>query len=79
MVRSILIGLDGSPHSETAVQLGVQWAHRFDALLTGLGVVDEPAICGVEARMMRKAKKPSISTATTAIAASRCKPRRLKS
>ena len=45
MLRSILIGLDGSVCSSAAVELGIRWAQRFDALLVGLGVVDEPAIC----------------------------------
>jgi nucleotide-binding universal stress UspA family protein len=42
--RSILIGLDGSPSSDRAVELCIRWAGRFDLLLVGLGVVDEPAI-----------------------------------
>lgn len=45
MLRSILIGLDGSVCSSAAVELGIRWAQRFDALLVGLGIVDEPAIC----------------------------------
>jgi nucleotide-binding universal stress UspA family protein len=44
MLRSILVGLDGSLQGDAAVELGVQWARRFDALLVGLGVIDEPAI-----------------------------------
>jgi nucleotide-binding universal stress UspA family protein len=44
MLRSLLIGLDGSPYSETAVELGVRWAKQFDAVLVGLGIVDEPTI-----------------------------------
>ena len=42
MLKSILIGLDGSPSSAAAVELGIQWAKRFNALLVGLGIVDEP-------------------------------------
>ncbi len=42
MLKSILIGLDGSPTCEAAVDLGIQWAKRFDALLIGLAVVVEP-------------------------------------
>lgn len=45
MLRSILIGLDGSAYSTAAVDLAVRWARRFDAVLVGLGIVDEPAIC----------------------------------
>jgi nucleotide-binding universal stress UspA family protein len=44
MLRSILVGLDGSPQSASVVQLGIDWARRFDALLVGLGIVDEPTI-----------------------------------
>ncbi len=48
MLRSMLIGLDGSVYSNAAIELAIQWAQRFDALVTGLGVVDEPAICKCE-------------------------------
>ena len=44
MLRSILIALDGSACSSAAVELGIRWARRFDALLVGIGIVDEPAI-----------------------------------
>jgi nucleotide-binding universal stress UspA family protein len=48
MLRSILIGLDGSAHSRTALSLGIDWARRSDALLVGLGIIDEPTIRGAE-------------------------------
>jgi len=44
MLRSILVGLDGSVSSETAVQLGLQWAKQFSAQLMGLAVIDEVAL-----------------------------------
>ena len=44
MLRNILIGVDGSADSDRAVELGIQWAGKFHAKLTGLGVVDEPSI-----------------------------------
>lgn len=44
MLRSILIGLDGSAYSTTAVELGLRWAQRSGALLVGLGIVDAPTI-----------------------------------
>jgi nucleotide-binding universal stress UspA family protein len=47
-MRSLLIGLDGSAYSHVAVELGIRWAQKFDALLVGLGVIDEPTICGGE-------------------------------
>jgi nucleotide-binding universal stress UspA family protein len=48
MLRSILVGLDGSTSSAAAVELGLRWALRFDARLVGLGIIDEPAICRPE-------------------------------
>ncbi len=48
MLRSMLIGLDGSVYSDAAIELAIRWARRFDALVAGLGVVDEPAICNCE-------------------------------
>ena len=49
MLRTILVGLDGSDHSKSAVELGIVWAKRFDALLVGLGVIDQADICAPEA------------------------------
>jgi nucleotide-binding universal stress UspA family protein len=48
MFRSLLIGLDGSPDGESALELGIRWAKRSDALLVGMGVLDEPGIHGAE-------------------------------
>jgi len=48
MIRTILIGLDGSPYSETAVAWGIRWARRSGAELVGLAIVDEPTICKPE-------------------------------
>lgn len=42
MLKSLLIGLDGS--CDGAVGLGIEWARRFDALAVGLAIVDEPGI-----------------------------------
>lgn len=52
MLCGILVGLDGSPHSDAAVELGVRWAQRFEALLVGMAVVDEPSITAPEATPM---------------------------
>ncbi len=46
MVTSILVGLDDSEYGEAAVALGIDWATRFDCLLVGIGVIDEPTIRG---------------------------------
>src|SRR5574341_875001 len=44
MLKSILIGLDGSPYSQVAMEIGIRWAKRYDALLVGLGIIDIPTI-----------------------------------
>lgn len=44
MPRSMLVGLDGSSYSTAAVELGIRWARRSNALLVGLGIIDEPGI-----------------------------------
>jgi nucleotide-binding universal stress UspA family protein len=43
-VRTILVGLDGSPEGEAAVDLSLRWARTTGARLVGLGIVDEPTI-----------------------------------
>ena len=45
MLRSILVGLDGSAYSAAAVELGIRWAQHFGAVLVGLGIIDAPTIC----------------------------------
>src|SRR5215831_16924636 len=45
MLRSILVGLDGSAYSATAVDLGIRWAQHSGAVLVGLGIIDAPTIC----------------------------------
>ena len=49
MLTSILVGLDGSPSSAAAVELSIQWAKRFNALLIGLGIVDVTAAIAPQA------------------------------
>ena len=44
MLTRILVALDGSNFSEVALDLGIEWAKRFNAQLVGLGIVDEPTI-----------------------------------
>ena len=50
MVRSILVGLDESSYSQAAVDVGVEWAKRFDCMLVGIGIIDEPSMRGPQAR-----------------------------
>jgi nucleotide-binding universal stress UspA family protein len=45
MLRSIVVGLDGSVYSTAAVELGIRWAQRSGAVLVGLGIIDAPTIC----------------------------------
>jgi len=52
MLRSILVGLDGSEYSQSAIEAGIYLARKTQALLVGLGVVDEPAIREVEPRLI---------------------------
>ena len=49
MLKSVLVALDGSPYSETATLLALDWARRFGARLLGVGVLDQPSISGREA------------------------------
>jgi len=48
VARRILIGVDGSPHGEAAVEFGVRWAGEYKCRLTGVCVVDEPGMTGGE-------------------------------
>jgi Universal stress protein family len=48
MIRKILVGLDGSEFSVSAVDLGISCARHFGAELVGLGVIDEPTIVNGE-------------------------------
>jgi nucleotide-binding universal stress UspA family protein len=42
MLRGILVGLDGSAFSDSAVTLGLQWAKAAGAVLAGQTVIDRP-------------------------------------
>ncbi|MDH3716961.1 MAG: universal stress protein [Planctomycetota bacterium] len=46
MLKTILLGLDGSEYCEACVNLGIRWARQFDCMLVALGIVDEPSIRG---------------------------------
>lgn len=52
MLRSILVGLDGSAQSASAVGLGIDWARKSNALLVGLAIVDEPTIAAAAPVML---------------------------
>jgi nucleotide-binding universal stress UspA family protein len=51
MLQSILVVLDASP-SAAAVKRGIRWGKALNALLVGLGLVDEPAIRRPEAESL---------------------------
>ena len=57
MLRSIMVGLDGSVHTDSAIELGLRWAKRFDCLLIGIGVVDEPTLRGSQTEISRSYQK----------------------
>ena len=44
MLRSVLIGIDNTPSGIAAQELGVRWAKRFDARLTGITIIDDPDV-----------------------------------
>jgi nucleotide-binding universal stress UspA family protein len=44
MLRTILVGLDGSSYSAAAVELGIRWAQKCNAMLVGVGIIDEPTV-----------------------------------
>src|SRR5947208_2298769 len=45
MLRNMVVGVDGSACSTTAMELAIRWAQRWDAEIVGLGIVDAPTIC----------------------------------
>jgi nucleotide-binding universal stress UspA family protein len=48
MFRNLLLGLDGTPASESALELACRWAVSSGAAVSGLAVVDEAAIRAAE-------------------------------
>jgi nucleotide-binding universal stress UspA family protein len=58
MLQSILVGLDGSVPSRSAVCLGIEWARYSNALLVGLGIIDAPTICAAETIFSRAGSHP---------------------
>lgn len=44
MLRGILVGLDGSAFSDSAVALGLRWAKSAGATLAGHAVIDRPEV-----------------------------------
>ncbi len=48
MIRTILVGVDGTASGEMALGLAMSWASRAEAMVVGLGIVDEPGLHGPE-------------------------------
>lgn len=48
MLRSILVGLDGSENSDAAAEWGMRWAKELGAKLVGIGIIDQPAMSNAE-------------------------------
>lgn len=49
MLRTLLVGLDGTDHSRSALSLAIQWAKKANGMVVGMGVVDEPDLSVPEA------------------------------
>ena len=49
MLKSLLVGLDGSEYSEGALTLALEWAKACGAVIGGIAVVDIPGIFQAEA------------------------------
>jgi nucleotide-binding universal stress UspA family protein len=48
MLRGILIGLDGTGFSDSAVSLGLRWAKAKDVTLAGQAIIDRPDLSATE-------------------------------
>lgn len=55
MLRTILAALDGTSNSQAVLELGVAWARRFDAMLVGMAVIDEPGLHYPEEQLLGEA------------------------
>ena len=44
MLRNILIGMDLSGDGDPVLGLGVRWARRYGAKLTGIAIIDDPGL-----------------------------------
>lgn len=63
MLRSILIGLDGSEDGDAALELGLRWAKEHGALAAGVAVADEPGIHASQAALFAGAySQPAAQT-----------------
>jgi nucleotide-binding universal stress UspA family protein len=49
MLKTMLVGLNGTSYSNTAVEVALAWAQRHQSKLLGLGIVDTPHLVAAEA------------------------------
>jgi nucleotide-binding universal stress UspA family protein len=55
MLRSLLVGIDGTDDGGAALAMGIDWARRFNASVTGIGIVDELGISVPEPALFAEA------------------------
>jgi len=48
MLKSLLVGVDGSTSADAPIALAICWARAFGASLFGIGIIDMPTICAPE-------------------------------
>lgn len=60
MIRSMLVAMDGSPYSDGAGALAIEWGRRFDAAAVAMGMVEElAAVVPTGLGAMRRDWEPS--------------------
>jgi nucleotide-binding universal stress UspA family protein len=52
MLKTILVGLDGSEDSRPAIKLALAWGKAHDARVIGFAVYDEPGVLGAEGALL---------------------------
>lgn len=48
MLKSLVVGVSGSPCSQAAVKLAIQWARKYQAKVIGVGVLDDERLAPAE-------------------------------
>jgi nucleotide-binding universal stress UspA family protein len=52
VLRTLLVGLDGSDASTPAIDLGLRWAKTHQALLAAIAIVDDPGVLAPQAALI---------------------------
>jgi nucleotide-binding universal stress UspA family protein len=63
MFRTLLVGIDATSSGDAALNLGIRWARQLDAMLVGIGVIDEPGVHGPEEALVGQRFFERINTA----------------